>query len=227
MALVLTEEQELLRDSAQDFVTNQWDFDWLRKVRNDKDRVGYDPQIWQQIVELGWAAIPFSEDVGGLDLGYAELGVVLEEMGRKLMVSPFLSTVVLGGGALNMGGTAEQKAAVLPGVCEGTTLLALAYQETARHDPYAIATAATADGTPTSAAVISVVRHRILQAGDSRSTTLPLPRLTGCCLRRSASAGNRRSAATSGSRARPGVCAVDERARVGAQPHFAVSELGK
>lgn len=146
MALVLTEEQELLRDSAQDFVTNQWDFDWLRKVRSDKDSVGYDPQIWQQIVELGWAAIPFAEDVGGLDLGYAELGVVLEEMGRKLMVSPFLSTVVLGGGALNLGGTAEQKAAVLPGVCEGSLLLALAYQETPRHDPYAVTTTATADG---------------------------------------------------------------------------------
>ncbi len=146
MALVLTEEQELLRDSARDFVANQWDFDWLRKVRKDKDRKGYDPQVWQQIVALGWAAIPFDEEVGGLNLGYAELGVVLEEMGRRLLVSPFLSTVVLGGGALHFGGSAEQKAAVLPGVCDGSLLLALAYQETARHDPYAVTTAASADG---------------------------------------------------------------------------------
>jgi alkylation response protein AidB-like acyl-CoA dehydrogenase len=146
MALVLTEEQELLRDSARDFVANQWDFDWLRKVRKDKDRTGYDPKVWQQIVELGWAAIPFDEEVGGLNLGFAELGVVLEEMGRRLLVSPFLSTVVLGGGALHLGGSAEQKAAVLPGVCDGSLLLALAYQETARHDPYAVTTAATADG---------------------------------------------------------------------------------
>lgn len=146
MALVLTEEQELLRDSARDFVANQWDFDWLRKVRKDKDRKGYDPEVWQQMVELGWAAIPFDEEVGGLNLGYAELGVVLEEMGRRLLVSPFLSTVVLGGGALHLGGSAEQKAAVLPGVCDGSLLLSLAYQETSRHDPYAVTTTATADG---------------------------------------------------------------------------------
>ena len=143
MALVLTEEQELLRDSARDFVTNQWDLDWLRKVRSDQQSVGHDLAIWQQMVELGWTAIPFPEDVGGLDLGYAELGVVLEEMGRKLLVSPFLSTVVLGGGAVLLGGSAEQKAAVLPGVCDGSMLLSLAYQETRRHDPYAISTSAT------------------------------------------------------------------------------------
>lgn len=146
MALVLTEEQELLRDSARDFVTNQWDFDWLRKVRGDSDTAGYDPDLYKQIVELGWTAIPFSEEVGGLDLGYAELGVVLEEMGRKLMVTPYLSTVVLGGGAIALGGTADQKAAVLPGVCDGSLLLTLAYQETSRHDPYAVSTAATVDG---------------------------------------------------------------------------------
>lgn len=146
MALVLTEEQELLRDSAREFVSNQWDLDWLRKVRSDYTTRGYDEGIWKQMVELGWTAIPFEESVGGLDLGFAELGVVLEEMGRKLLVSPFLSTVVLGGGVIQMGGTAEQKAAVLPGVCDGSLLLSLAYQETSRHDPYQITTEAVLDG---------------------------------------------------------------------------------
>ncbi len=146
MPLVLTEEQELLRDSARDFVAKQWQIDWLRKVRGQRGNPGHDPEIWREIAELGWTAIPFPEEVGGLNLGFAELGVVLEEMGRKLMVSPFLSTVVLGGGALALGGTSEQKAAVLPGVCDGSMLLTLAYQETPRHDPYAISTAAQADG---------------------------------------------------------------------------------
>jgi alkylation response protein AidB-like acyl-CoA dehydrogenase len=146
MSLVLNEEQELLADSARDFVTNRCEIDWLRKVRGDSDSIGFDQDVWKQMAELGWTAIPFAEDVGGLDLGYAEVGVVLEELGRRLAVTPYLSTVVLGGGAIDLGGSEAQRLEILPGVCEGTTLLALAYQETQRHDPYAVTTSATASG---------------------------------------------------------------------------------
>ncbi|MFP6815129.1 MAG: acyl-CoA dehydrogenase [Pseudomonadales bacterium] len=142
MSLVLNEEQELLQDSARDFVTNSCPIDWLRKVRGEADSIGYDADVWRQMVELGWTAIPFAEDVGGLGLGYAEVGVVLEELGKRLAVTPYLSSVVLGGGAVDLGGTDAQRLEILPGVCEGTTLLALAYQETQRHDPYAISTSA-------------------------------------------------------------------------------------
>ncbi len=164
MALVLTEEQELLRDSAREFVAKQWDFNWLRKVRGDTDSVGYDPDVWKQMVELGWAAIPFEESVGGLDLGYADLGVVLEEMGRKLLVSPFLSTVVLGGGSIQLAGTEEQKKAILPGVCDGSTLLSLAYQETSRHDPYQVSTEAVPDGQDY---VLAGSKKLVLDAGSA------------------------------------------------------------
>lgn len=146
MALVLSEEQELLRDSAKDFVANAVEIDWLRKVRKQGGSVGFDRDVWRQMAELGWTAIPFAEDVGGLGLGYAEAGVVLEELGRACAVTPYLSSVVLGGGAVDLGGSAEQKAEILPGVCDGSTLLALAYQETARHDPYVVETSAVLEG---------------------------------------------------------------------------------
>jgi acyl-CoA dehydrogenase len=146
MALVLTEEQELLRDSARSFVAGQWNIDRLRKLRSVSSGPGHDEALWQQMAELGWAGIPFAEEYGGLGLGYAELGIVLEELGRGLVVAPLLSSVVLAGSAVALGGNAAQRKALLPGVCDGTRLMALAYQEGARHDPYAIATAATEDG---------------------------------------------------------------------------------
>jgi acyl-CoA dehydrogenase len=146
MPLVLNEEQQLLQDSARDFATNRCEIDWLRKVRSDSDTIGYDTEVWQQMVELGWTAIPFAEDVGGLGLGYAEVGVVLEELGRRLAVTPYLSSVVLGGGVVDLGGSDAQRLAILPGVCEGTTLLAFAYQETQRHEPYVVTTTAQQSG---------------------------------------------------------------------------------
>jgi alkylation response protein AidB-like acyl-CoA dehydrogenase len=146
MALVLTEEQELLRDSARSFVAGQWNIDRLRKLRSVSSGPGHDEALWQQMAELGWAGIPFAEEYGGLGLGYAELGIVLEELGRGLVVAPLLSSVVLAGSAVALGGNDAQRKALLPGVCDGTRLMALAYQESARHDPYAIATAATGDG---------------------------------------------------------------------------------
>lgn len=146
MSLILTEEQELLKDSAASFVADNWQIGELRKMRNRNDGPGYDADLWRQMAALGWAAIPFPETCGGLGLGYAELGVVLEELGRGLVVAPLLSSVVLGGGTVDLAGSDAQKQALLPGVCDGSRLLALAYQETPRHDPYAVTTRAAADG---------------------------------------------------------------------------------
>jgi len=142
MSLILSEEQELVRDSARDFVSEQCAIDGLRQLRDQRDELGHDAALWKQMAELGWLGIPFPEAYGGAGLGHAELGVVLEELGRRLVVSPFLSTVVLGGGALLAGGSDSQKQEILPEVCEGRMLLALAAQETPRHDPYAIETRA-------------------------------------------------------------------------------------
>ena len=146
MSLVLTEEQELLQDAARDFVNDQCSVDGLRKLRDDRDHPGFDPKLWKEMAELGWAGIPFPEEHGGAGLGNAELGVVLEELGRRLVVTPFLSTVLLGGGAILAGGSEAQKSSILPGVCNGETILALACQENPRHAPHHVATTAKPDG---------------------------------------------------------------------------------
>ncbi len=145
MSLILTEEQVQLQDSANAFVADNWTVGELRKLRKDTGK-GYPEALWQKAAELGWLAIPFAEEYGGLGLGFAELGVVLEELGRGLVVLPIVSSVVLGGGALRLGGTEDQKKAWLPKVCDGSALLTLASQETSRHDPYAVQTTATRQG---------------------------------------------------------------------------------
>ena len=99
------------------------------------------------MAELGWTGITFPESCGGSELGYAELGVVLEECGRTLMAQPFLSTVLLAGNAILLGASDTQREELLTGVCEGDTILALAYQERGRFAPYAVSTKGEPGGT--------------------------------------------------------------------------------
>ncbi len=146
MSLILNEEQIQLQDSAKSFVGDNWTVGELRKMRTATGK-GYSETLWAKAAELGWLAIPFEEAYGGLGLGYAELGIVLEELGRGLVVLPILSSVVLGGGAVQLGGSEEQKKAWLPKVVDGSAILTLASQETAQHDPYRVATTAVKDGT--------------------------------------------------------------------------------
>jgi alkylation response protein AidB-like acyl-CoA dehydrogenase len=139
MALILTEEQELLKETAREFVRDNSPVAELRKLRDENNPAGYSESLWKEMVELGWSGIPFPEDLGGADLGYAELGVILEELGRTLVATPFTSTVLLGGAAVLLGGNDAQKKDLIPGICAGEKILALAFQESARFDPYRIA----------------------------------------------------------------------------------------
>lgn len=147
MALVLTEEQELLKESAVDFLNDKSPVTHLRELRDTNDADGFSRALWKEMAELGWAGIVFPEEYGGAEMGYAELGILLEECGRRLSPYPLISTVVLGGGALMVGGSDEQKTKVLPGVCSGETLLAMAFQETPHFNPYAVETSAASDGS--------------------------------------------------------------------------------
>jgi alkylation response protein AidB-like acyl-CoA dehydrogenase len=142
-ALVLSEEQELLRRSAREFAAARFDIAQLRAYRDAGDPLGYSRALWRQMAELGWVGILFPEAYGGLGLGYAELGVVLEELGRRLLPHPFLSTVLLAGNAILRSGSEEQKHAVLPGICAGELVLALAFQEQGRFAPWQVAMRAT------------------------------------------------------------------------------------
>jgi alkylation response protein AidB-like acyl-CoA dehydrogenase len=148
MALVLSEEQTMLRDAARDFLGERAPLSHLRKLRDSGNPDGFSRELWAEMTELGWTAILVPEDYGGLGYGYTGLGLVLEEAGRTLTPSPLLGTALTAVAALNLAGTTAQCAAVLPGVATGKRILSLACDEVSRHRPRQIATAAVklADG---------------------------------------------------------------------------------
>jgi alkylation response protein AidB-like acyl-CoA dehydrogenase len=142
MPLVLTEEQELLQETAREFVQERAPVAALRELRDTNDPTGFSRDLWKEMAELGWAGVPFPEELGGAGLGYAELGVILEQAGRNLVASPIVSTVLLGANAVFLGGNEAVKKDVIPSVCEGDRILTLACQEGGRYDPYRVATRA-------------------------------------------------------------------------------------
>ena len=114
MALVLSEDQQLLKDSAKSFCEQIAPVSLLRKLRDSKDEQGYDQAVWAQMIELGWAGMAVPESYGGFEFGYGGLGVVLEESGRTLLSSPLISTVLIGATALLELGNETQKQQLLP-----------------------------------------------------------------------------------------------------------------
>jgi alkylation response protein AidB-like acyl-CoA dehydrogenase len=146
MALVLSEEQELLRETAREFLQEKAPVSQLRGLRDSVDADGFSREVWSELAELGWAGIPFPEEYGGADLGQTELGIVFEECGRNLVATPLFSSVVLSGSAVLLGGTEPQRKEVLTAIASGERIVALALQEGPRHAPYAIDTRATAAG---------------------------------------------------------------------------------
>jgi len=140
MSLALSEEQELLKSTAREFVSENSPVKELRRLRDAQDPVGFSRSLWKRMGELGWAGIVLPEELGGAGLGYAELGIVLEECGRTLAATPLVSTTLLAGNALLLGGNETQRKEILPAVAKAERILALALQEAAHHAPYAIAT---------------------------------------------------------------------------------------
>ncbi|MBX9797634.1 acyl-CoA dehydrogenase [Sphingomonas sp.] len=130
MPLYLTEEQTMLRDTARDFVGEQAPVSHLRALRDANDADGFSRDLWKQFAEMGFTGILIGEDQGGLGLGHVEAGVVLEEIGRNLSPSPFLSTAVAAVEALK--GT-PHAARWFPGILAGETVAALAIDERAKH----------------------------------------------------------------------------------------------
>lgn len=140
MALVLNEEQRLLQDTAREFLAGNAPVAALRSLRDQRDPLGYAPDLWQQMAELGWASIILPEEYGGLDFGFLGLGVVLEETGRTLAASPLFASAVVGASTLLLGGSDSQKEQLLPEIAAGQLTLALALEESHHHRPHRIAT---------------------------------------------------------------------------------------
>ncbi|MEA2890840.1 MAG: hypothetical protein QOI05_1633 [Bradyrhizobium sp.] len=135
MALVLNEEQSMLRDSARGLISDQAPVSHLRQLRDSKDATGFSRELWRSFAEMGFSGLLVPDEFGGSGLGCVEAGVVMEEIGRTLMPSPFLSTAVLAASPLSRGGRAAQKSEHLPRIADGSLLAALAVDEGAKHRP--------------------------------------------------------------------------------------------
>ncbi len=146
MALVLNDEQTMLRDNARGFLAKNAPIAHLRALRDNRDADGFSRALWKNFVEMGWAGILIPQDYGGLELGYVEAGVVMEELGRTLTPSPFLSTAVLAATAIVRAGTDKQKEGYLPKIVAGELIATLAVDETAKHHPGNIAMPAARAG---------------------------------------------------------------------------------
>jgi alkylation response protein AidB-like acyl-CoA dehydrogenase len=128
MEFVFNEEQEELRSAARSFLADHSASEQVREAMESE--LGYDPKVWERIgAELGWPSVVIPEEYGGLGLSYVELVALMEVMGGALLCAPFFSSVCLGGNALLVAGTEEQKAEHLPGIAEGQTLVTLAHSE--------------------------------------------------------------------------------------------------
>ena len=141
MDLTLSDEQRMLRESAERFVAETYNADHRRRLANDP--LGFSGDIWKQFAELGWLALPIAENHGGLGGGAVEIGILMEAFGRGLVSEPYLSTVVIGAALIAERGSEAQKQALLPKIADGTLCLAFAHSErAARFDLAEVATSA-------------------------------------------------------------------------------------
>jgi alkylation response protein AidB-like acyl-CoA dehydrogenase len=122
-----SEEQEMLRSSARDFLAKEAPMSYVRKMMEDER--GYTDDLWRKMAELGWMGLILPEAYGGAGLDFVDMVVVLEEMGRAVLPGPFFSTVILGGVAIAEGGSAEQKRRLLPKIADGSVKATLAQLE--------------------------------------------------------------------------------------------------
>lgn len=144
MAFVLTEEQQMLRDSAVAFAAEKLPVSQLRALRTAG--AGFDKAAWKDMVELGFTGVLIPEEFGGSGFGYVGLGQVLEAQGRTIAASPLLSTAMIGASALIIAGTQAQKEGWLPKIANGETITALAVDEGAHHNPAHIKLSAKKSG---------------------------------------------------------------------------------
>ena len=145
MNFELTDDQKMLVETAASFARKQSPVARARKLRADP--VGWEPAVWRQLGELGWLGVMFGDHLGGFGGGLGDAGLLIEQLGTTLVPEPYLASVILGGVALERGGTAAQQRRWLVPMIAGQTSLALAFaEEGTRFAPATVTTRATADG---------------------------------------------------------------------------------
>jgi pimeloyl-CoA dehydrogenase small subunit len=127
MDFELSDEQNMLKDSVERFVQDNYSSEARAKL-SDTD-LGFSRENWKTMAALGWLGMPFEEEVGGFGGTAVETMILMECMGRGLVLEPFLSTVILGGGLVVKAGSPDQVESIIPAVIEGNMMLAFAYAE--------------------------------------------------------------------------------------------------
>jgi acyl-CoA dehydrogenase len=146
MALVLTDEQRMVKESADGFFASEAPVAQLRKLRDAKDADGFDRGLWAKMAEMGFAGVAIPEQYGGAGLGMVAAGLIQEAIGRNLTLSPFLASSVVAATAIAKAGTDDQKAALLPRMASAELIVALAADEASRHQPNQVETKAEPSG---------------------------------------------------------------------------------
>jgi len=169
MDFSISEEQSMLADSVSKFIENDYDFERRQKIAESDD--GFSKELWNTYAELGWTAVPFAEDDGGLGGGPVELMLMMEQFGRGLLVEPFLANVVLAGGVLRRSADPGQKSQWLAPLIEGNLQAALAFAEPqGRFDIADIRTTAKANGA---SFVLNGNKICVLNGGDAEIIIIP------------------------------------------------------
>ena len=145
MNFELSEEQKMIQQSVERFV--QENYDLPKRVEISSKDPGYSKEYWGSMAELGWLGLPFEEKDGGFGGNQIDTLVIMEQFGKGLVLEPFIANVVLGGGAIQIGGSEELKKEMLPGLIEGSKQMTLAYAEQqSRFDLEDVATSARQEG---------------------------------------------------------------------------------
>jgi pimeloyl-CoA dehydrogenase small subunit len=170
----LSEEQRLLKDSVEGLLADSYDFEQRKK--NSAAKKGWSDEVWKKFAEQGLLGLPFAEADGGFGAGAIETMIVMEAMGKALVVEPYLATVVLGGGFLRHGGSEAQRQAHVPSIIDGSKTLAFAQLEkNSRYDLGDVTTTAKKKG---SGYVISGEKF-VVGNGDSADTFVVTARTKG------------------------------------------------
>ena len=136
MKLILTEEEQFLKDTATNFANERSPINHFRSLRDSNDPILWDKDLWNEMSKLGWPGIMIPEEFGGSNFGLSGICVVLQECAKTLTPSPLFATGVLGAYSINTYGTQEQKEMYLPAIVNGKLTTSLAVDEASHHNPF-------------------------------------------------------------------------------------------
>ena len=135
MKLVLTEEEQFLKDTAKNFADERSPITHFRALRDNSDPLLWDKDLWSEMTKLGWPGILIPEDYGGSNFGVTGISVILNECAKTLTPSPLFATGVIGAYSITNYGTEKQKEFYLPKIVNGELTTALAIDESSHHNP--------------------------------------------------------------------------------------------